>query len=111
MALSSESSPAVLAGIIRRLALSREQAKKVSTGGPLVYRALKRLTDKRTVRPSQVYRLLEDFSDEALVLLLAKQASAQQGERLSLLKRYLLAYVKNKGCQSGADGAGWRPWG
>ena len=104
MALSSESSPAVLAGIIRRLALSREQAKKVSTGGRLVDRALKRLTDKRTVRPSQVYRLLVDFSDEALVLLLAKQASAQQGERLSLLKRYLLAYVKNKAVKAALTG-------
>jgi len=82
--------------MIRRLALSREQAKKVSAGGSLVDRALKRLTNRGTVRPSQAYRLFADFSDEALVLLLAKQVSAQHGVRVSLLKRHLVAYVKNR---------------
>jgi tRNA nucleotidyltransferase (CCA-adding enzyme) len=96
MALSSESSPAVLAAMIRRLALSREQAKHVSAGGSRVDRALKRLTDKGAVRPSQVYRLLADLSNETLVLLLAKHASRQHGVRLSLLKRHLVGYVKNK---------------
>jgi tRNA nucleotidyltransferase (CCA-adding enzyme) len=96
MALSSESSPAVLAGMIRRLALSREQAKNVSAGGRRVDRALKRLTGEGIIRPSRVYRLLEHFSDEALVLLLAKQISRQQGMGLNLLKGRLLAYVKNR---------------
>ncbi|MEO5631398.1 MAG: hypothetical protein ABIO96_01230 [Nitrospiraceae bacterium] len=96
MALSNESTPVVVVAIIRRLALSREQAKNVSAGGSRVDRALKRLTNKETVRPSQVYRLLTDFSDEALVLLLAKQLSVQHWVRLSLLKRHLVAYVKNK---------------
>ena len=104
MALSSESSPAVVAGIIRRLGLSREQAKKVSTGGRRVDRALKRLTNKGTTRPSQVYRLLIDFSEEALVLLLAKQLGAQAGVRLSRLKRYLVAYVKNKSVKTALTG-------
>lgn len=96
MALSSESSPLVVAAMIRRLACSREQAKKVSTGGRRVDRALKRLTDNGMVRPSQVYRLLADLPDEALVLLLAKQVSLQHGVRLSLLRRYLEAYEKNR---------------
>jgi tRNA nucleotidyltransferase (CCA-adding enzyme) len=96
MALSSESSPAVIAGMIRRLALSREQAKKVSTGRHRVDRALKRLTDKGKLQPSQVYRLLADFSDEACVLLLAKQISRAKGVGLGLLKRHLVAYMKNK---------------
>lgn len=96
MALSSESSPVVVAAMIRRLALSRERAKNVSAGGSRVDRALKRLTNKGTVRPSQVYRLFIDLSDEALVLLLAKQVSMQHGVRLSLLRRYLAAYVKNR---------------
>jgi tRNA nucleotidyltransferase (CCA-adding enzyme) len=39
---------------------------------------------------------LEDFSNEALVLLLAKQASSVKGVGLSLLKRHLVAYMKNK---------------
>ena len=43
MALSSESSPAVVAGMIRRLALSREQAKNMGFVGRRVDRALKRL--------------------------------------------------------------------
>jgi len=104
MALSSESSPVVVAAMIRRLVLSREQAKNVSAGGRRVDRALKRLTNKGTVRPSQVYRLLEDFSNEALVLLLAKQVGAQHGVRLSLLKRHLVAYVKNKAIKTALTG-------
>ncbi len=104
MALSSESSLAVVAAMIRRLALSREQAKKVSTGKRRVDRALKRLTDKGTVRPSQVYRLLADFSDEALVLLLAKQVSKQQRVGLNLLKRRLVAYMKNRTIKTALTG-------
>jgi len=96
MALSSESSPAVVAAMIRRLALSRAQAKKMNIGRHRVDRALKRLTDPGTVRHSQVFRLLADFSDEALVLLLAKQQRVQSVVRLSLLKRQLVAYMKNK---------------
>jgi tRNA nucleotidyltransferase (CCA-adding enzyme) len=95
MALSSESSPAVVATMIRRLALSREQAKKVNIGRRRVDRTMKRLTDPGTVRHSQVFRLLIDFSDEACVLLLAKQASAQAAGGGSLLKRQLVAYMKN----------------
>jgi tRNA nucleotidyltransferase (CCA-adding enzyme) len=104
MALSSESSPAVVAAMTRRLVLSREQAKNVSTGGRRVTRALERLTDKGTVRPSQVYRLLEDFSDEALVLLLAKQVSRPSGMGLSLLKRHLVAYIKNRTMKTALTG-------
>ena len=104
MALSSESSAVVVAAMIRRLALSREQAKNVSTGGRRVDRALRRITNKGTVRPSQVYRLLADFSDEGLVLLLAKQLSAQHEVRLSLLKRHLVAYVKNKAVKTALTG-------
>ena len=96
MALSSESSPVVIAAIIRRLACSREQAMKVSAGGKQVDRILKRLTDRGTLRPSQVYRLLVDLPDEAIVLLLAKQISRQQTARLSLLRRYVVAYEKNR---------------
>jgi len=96
MALSSESSSAVVAGIIRRLALSREQAKNMGFVGRRVDRALKRLTDKKTARPSQVYRLLANFPDEALALLLTKQISAQHAARLNPLKRHLVGYAKNK---------------
>ncbi len=104
MALSSESSPAVVAAMIRRLALSREQAKNLSMVGHRLDRALKRLTDKGTVRRSQIFRLLEDFSGEALVLFLAKQQSAQNGARSSLLKRQLAAYVKNKAVKTALTG-------
>jgi tRNA nucleotidyltransferase (CCA-adding enzyme) len=104
MALSSESSPAVVAAMIRRLVLSREQAENVSAGGRRVDRALKRLANKGTVRPSQMYRLLADLSNEALVLLLAKQVSRQHGVRLSLLKRHLLTYVKNRAVKTALTG-------
>ena len=103
-ALSSESSPAVLATMIRRLTLSREHAKRVRSGGSLVDRALKRLGKKGTIRPSEIYRLLEDFSDEALVLLLAKQVSRPQGVTLSLLKRRLVAYMKSRTMKTALTG-------
>jgi tRNA nucleotidyltransferase (CCA-adding enzyme) len=96
MALSSEASQAVVTAMIRRLVFSREQAKRVSFGGDRVDRALKQLTKEGTVRPSKVYRLLEDLPDEALVLLLAKQMSRRQRAGLDLLKRRLTAYMKNR---------------
>ena len=104
MALSSESSSAVVAAMIRRLALSREQAKKMNTGRHRVDRALKRLTNPGTVRHSQVFRLLADFSDEAFVLLLAKQQCVQSVVRLRLLKRHLAEYMKNKAVKTTLTG-------
>jgi len=104
MALSSESSPHVVATMIRRLALSRGQARNVTVGGRRIDRARKRLTDTRTIRPSQVYRLLAEFSDEALVLLLAKQVSKQQGVQLSLLRRRLTAYMTNRTMKTALTG-------
>ncbi len=104
MALSSESSPAVMATMIRRLALSREQARKVSAGGKFVDRVLKRLADEGIVRPSQVYRFLVDLPDEALVLALAKQMSLQQAAILSRLKGQLVAYMKNRTIKTALTG-------
>jgi tRNA nucleotidyltransferase (CCA-adding enzyme) len=51
-----------------------------------------------------VYRLLEDFSDEALVLLLAKQVSRPPGMGLSLLKRHLVASIKNRTMKTALTG-------
>ena len=68
----------------------------MSIGRRRVVRTLKRLTDPGTVRRSQIFRLLENFSDEALVLLLAEQQRLQSVVRLSLLKRQLVAYMKNR---------------
>jgi tRNA nucleotidyltransferase (CCA-adding enzyme) len=104
MALSSESSPLVVATMIRRLALSREQAKNVTVGGRLIDRARKRLTDGRVMRPSQVYRLLADFSDEALVLLLARQVARRHVPQLNLLKRQLVAYVRSRAVKPALTG-------
>jgi tRNA nucleotidyltransferase (CCA-adding enzyme) len=103
MALSSESSQAVVATMILRLALSREQAKNVIAGGR-IDRVLKKLTNREATRPSQVYHFLHDLPDETLVLLLAKQVSKQQGVRLSLLKRSLTAYIKNRTMKTALTG-------
>ena len=96
MALSSQSSQAVVATMIRRLALSREQAKNLSAGGSRIDRVRKQLIDRKTMRPSQIYRLLAGFSNEALILLLAKQVAIQHRVRLSVLKRHLMTYMKNR---------------
>ncbi|MBI5317015.1 MAG: CCA tRNA nucleotidyltransferase [Nitrospirae bacterium] len=104
MGLSGESSPLVVATMIRRLALSREQARNVTVGGRRIDRARKRLTDARAIRPSQVYRLLAEFSDEALVLLLARQVAMRHDVRLTLLKRHLVAYTKSRTVKSSLTG-------
>jgi tRNA nucleotidyltransferase (CCA-adding enzyme) len=104
MALASESSPLVVATMIRRLALSREQAKNVRVGGRRIDRARKRLTDTRAIRPSQVYRLLAGFSDEALVLLLAREVAIRHKVLLSRLKRYLVSYVKSRTIKTSLTG-------
>jgi tRNA nucleotidyltransferase (CCA-adding enzyme) len=104
MALSSASSKAVVGAMIRRLALSRDQTKKVSTVGHRVNRVLKRLTDKRTVLQSQIFRLLADLSDEALVLLLVTQRSVGHGVRLNLLQRHLEGYMQNKAVKTTLTG-------
>ncbi len=104
MALLTESRPAVSAGVIRRLALSRRQAKNVSAGGSRLNRAIRQLTSKDIVRPSQVYHILADLPDEALVLLLAKQGNVQHRKRLNLLKRHLVVYMKNKVIETALTG-------
>jgi tRNA nucleotidyltransferase (CCA-adding enzyme) len=111
MALASESSPLVVATMIRRLALSREQARNVTVGGSRIDRARKRLTDTRVIRPSQVYHLLAGFSDEALVLLLARQVAIRHKVRLSRLKRYLVSYVKSRTVKTSLTGRDLRAMG
>jgi len=51
-----------------------------------------------------VFRLLTDFLDEALVLILAKQVSARHGMRLNLLKQHLVTYVKNRAIKTALTG-------
>jgi tRNA nucleotidyltransferase (CCA-adding enzyme) len=96
MALSSESSPLMVATMIRRLMLSREQAQRLAMSGSRIDHMLMRLTDKGTLRHSQVFRVLEGLSNEAIVLLLAKQIAMPDKARLGLLKRYLQAFMKNR---------------
>ena len=95
MGLLSESSPAASAGVIRRLAFSRGQARKVSAGGYRVDHLLKQLADERAAKPSKMHCLLAAFPDEALVLLLAKQQDMQYGTR-NLVKRRIAEYMKSK---------------
>jgi tRNA nucleotidyltransferase (CCA-adding enzyme) len=70
----------------------------------VVGRVLKRLADTGIVRPSQVYRLLADLPDEALVLVLATQMSRQQAAVLSRLKRHLVDYMKNRTIKAALTG-------
>ena len=76
----------------------------MNIGRHRVDRALKRLTDPGTVRHSQVFRLLADFSDDALVLLLAKQQGVQSAGGGSPLKRHLAEYMKNKAVKTALTG-------
>jgi len=95
MALVSGCSPVVIAATIRRLALSGEQARKVSAVSRLD-RVRERLTKERTIGGSKVFHLLENFSNEALVLLVATELGSPHKVQPSRLKRHVAAYVKHR---------------
>src|SRR5262245_50039177 len=107
MALLEGVSESVLEGVITRLMLSNEQAKKVRTSGRNPARILRVLGGANNLRPSELYHLLIEVPDEALVLLLAKAAAGkrtvQTGRTLRRVFRFMTRLRASKTALRGAD--------
>ena len=93
MTLLEGVSESILEEVIARLMLSKEQAKKVRMSGKKPARIFRVLGGSHSLRPSEVYRLLTEVSDEALVLLLVKAASGQGVLRNSRTQRRVLRFM------------------
>jgi len=93
MALLEGASEFVLEGVIARLMLSNEQAKKVRTSGRKPARILHELGGANTLRPSELYHLLIEVPDEALVLLLAKAAATKRTMQIGRIQRRVFCFM------------------
>ena len=93
MAILSKAGPAVLRSVTQRLQLSSLQSKAVEWAGRRTDRLAQVLEQTKDMRPAQVYRLLADLPDDALVLLVAKGLAMRTvggGHRLTRrLSRFL----------------------
>jgi len=93
MALLEGASESVLEGVIARLMLSNEQAKKVRTSGRKPARILRVLGGPSTLRTSELYHLLIEVPDEALVLLLAKTAATKQTMQIGRVQQRVFRFM------------------
>jgi tRNA nucleotidyltransferase (CCA-adding enzyme) len=107
MALLEGVSESVLEGVITRLMLSNEQARKVRSSGTMPTGILRMLGGAKSLRPSEVYHLLIELPDEALVLLLAKglagKKTVQMGRTQKRISRFMTRLRGSKTALRGAD--------
>lgn len=107
MALLEGASESVVEGVIARLMLSNEQAKKVRTSGRKPACILRLLGGAINLRPSELYHLLIEVPDETLVLLLAMAAArkrtVQMGRTQRRVFRFMTRLRASKTALRGAD--------
>lgn len=94
MALLEGVRESVLEGIITRLMLSNDQAKKVRLSGRNPTRTLLVLAGAKSLQPSEVYHLLIGLPDEALVLLLAKAISRRKTVEVARTQQQLSRFLR-----------------
>ena len=95
MALLSDSGPSILRRVAQRLQLSTLQATSVEWAGDKTTRAAKILLGRSDIRPSQVYHLLVNMPDEALVLLVGRALACGDVAGIRGLKRRLVRFLKH----------------
>ncbi len=91
MALLMGSSQKVVEGVIERLMLSNEQARKVRSGGTRLKIVAQLLAGLRSLKRSEVYFLLNGLPDEALLVCLARIDG--QAAALARIKRRMREYL------------------
>lgn len=91
MALLVGASPEVSESVIARLALSNEQARRVRAGGAHLLSVARAMGSPQLLKPSKVYRLLQDLPEEAMVLGLAKLT--ERGPALERMRRRVVDYL------------------
>ena len=94
MALVESVSESVVGGVVTRLMLSNEEAKKVRLSGKNPTRILRVLAGAKSLQPSEVYHLLIGLPDEALVLLLTKAISRRKTAEVARTQRQLARFVR-----------------
>ena len=95
MALLSQAGPVVLQSVIERLRLSTRHSKAVQWAGHKTNRLLHVLKQSKDVRPAEIYRLLADVPDDAIVLLVAKGLSLRTEAGVDRLTRRLSQFLKH----------------
>jgi tRNA nucleotidyltransferase (CCA-adding enzyme) len=95
MALLSQAGPVVLQSVIERLRLSTRHSKAVQWAGHKTNRLLHVLKQSKNVRPAEIYRLLADVPDDAIVLLVAKGLSLRTEAGADRLTRRLSQFLKH----------------
>jgi tRNA nucleotidyltransferase (CCA-adding enzyme) len=93
MALLEGERESIVEDVITRLMLSNEQARKVRMSGRRPARILRVLGGTRRLRPSEVYHLLIEAPDEALVLLLVKAAVGKRVLQIRRTERWVLRFM------------------
>ena len=93
MAVLEGMSETVVEGVIARLMLSNEQAKKLRTSGGKPACILPVLGGANNLRPSELYHLLVELPDEALVLLLVKSAAEKKAGQLGRTQRRIFRFM------------------
>ncbi len=89
MALVDKLSGPTTDTLMKRLVLPERQAVKVRTTKNRLGRVARGLFRNRSLKPSEIYRLLLDLPDEALVLLIAKAPSL---DAKRIVTAYLMTY-------------------
>ncbi|WP_455379078.1 CCA tRNA nucleotidyltransferase [Petrachloros mirabilis] len=91
MAILTGATPEIVEGVIKRLMLSNEQARKVRAGGTKLMVVAKTLSAPQSLKRSVVYRLLNGLPDEALLLCLARMEGRAAAS--ARVKRRMLDYL------------------
>jgi len=100
MSLVDGLSASAVDAVLKRLALPNRQADKVRRVKKRLASTLRVLAKRRSLKPSQAYRLFAGLPDEGLILLAAKHGSK---EVRPLLSAYLTTYQHVKPSLTGTD--------
>jgi tRNA nucleotidyltransferase (CCA-adding enzyme) len=85
---------------LHRLPFPQRQAKKLEWVGRKSTTLLRQLGKRPALKPSQIYRLLCDLPDEALILLMAKSSSESIKRQISV---FLTTYLRMTPLLNGTD--------
>jgi tRNA nucleotidyltransferase (CCA-adding enzyme) len=93
MGLLIASDDSVVKGVLGRLMLSREQARRLRFTGLLLASVAGRLAERKNIPSSQLYRLLDPLPDEALVLSLAEVVAKSNRSKSGRARRRLTRFI------------------
>ena len=93
MALLEGAGSATIAAIAQRLQLSSLQIRTLEWAGTTTGHASDTISGSNSLRPSQVYRLLKDMPNEALVLAMSKTLLSHDRVRVGRAGRRLVRFL------------------